>query len=139
IADWGREGAPLAIGGDLGITARITEVVEVPGSAMVGPYYRVTAQVSGMAARGTPAQSTSLVEVVYRVVPGDGSGCRAGPRERAGARGGLGPLRHRARARGADADRLILRRDGAAPRHRGAGGGGFHPGSARGADARLPH
>jgi len=74
IADWGREGAPLAIGGDLGITARITEVVEVPGSAMVGPYYRVTAQVSGMAARGTPAQSTSVVEVVYRVVPGDGSG-----------------------------------------------------------------
>ena len=74
IADWGREGAPLAIGGDLGITARITEVVEVPGSAMVGPYYRVTAQVSGMAARGTPAQSTSLVEVVYRVVPGDGGG-----------------------------------------------------------------
>ena len=79
IADWGRNGVPLAIGGDLGITARITEVVEVPGSAMVGPYYRVTAQVSGMAARGTQAQSTSMVEVVYRVEPGDGGGTTPGP------------------------------------------------------------
>ncbi|MCE7031171.1 FapA family protein [Lysobacter sp. GX 14042] len=79
IAAWGREGAPLAIGGDLGITARITEVVEVPGSAMVGPYYRVTAQVSGLAAAGTAAQSTSAVEVVYRVVPGDGGGSTPGP------------------------------------------------------------
>ena len=79
IAGWGREGAPLAIGGDLGITARITEVVEVPGSGMVGPYYRVTAQVAGIAARGTAAQSTSAVEVVYRVVPGDGGGTTPAP------------------------------------------------------------
>lgn len=79
IANWGREGAPLAIGGDLGITARITEVVEVPGSALVGPYYRVTAQVTGIAARGTAAQSMSAVEVVYRVVPGDGGGTAPAP------------------------------------------------------------
>lgn len=79
IAGWGREGAPLAIGGDLGITARVTEVVEVPGSSMVGPYYRVTAQVSGIAAAGTAAQSTSAVEVVYRVVPGDGGGSTPSP------------------------------------------------------------
>src|SRR5690606_17385269 len=79
IADWGREGAPLAIGGDLGITARITEVVEVPDSAMVGPCYRATAPVSGMATRGTPAQSASPAEAGYRVAPADGSGTSPPP------------------------------------------------------------